>query len=424
MRIFVFFMLFWALSPSINAQPALDDMPIVDSIHADYIQGVRFYNTESEITMPVLNLGSGRLVCTFDDHFGEFIDYYYTIKHCDKDWNFTKRIEVSDYLEGPEELQIEKFAASVNTVRHYVNYEFVFPNQDIQLRWSGNYILVVYDDEGSIVITRRFYVVDNTLPILVENTRPFGAGTFSTHQAYNVRLNIEEMNIRNPMQELYVQAFQNRLNERLTPFMQPSFIQGKYVIFNPMEQVIFPGYKEYRFFDLRTVLQPGENVNSIEISRTRATVLLDLDKRREEKSHFSTKESNGAFILRNFDLPRSNAKISSEYPDVIFTLKSDSPVNGDVYLIGEFNDFKRDPRFLMEYIPNQGIYNLEVPLKQGFYNYMYAVDTGEKDLDITVLEGSSFETENEYYFFCYYRPVGTDYDQLVGHVIYHQNSRF
>lgn len=226
------------------------------------------------------------------------------------------------------------------------------------------------------------------------------------------------------MQELYVQAFQNRLNERLTPFMQPSFIQGKYVIFNPMEQVIFPGYKEYRFFDLRTVLQPGENVNTIEISRTRATVLLDLDKRREEKSHFSTKESNGAYILRNFDLPRSNARISSEYPDVIFTLKSDFPVNGDVYLIGEFNDFKRDPRFLMEYIPNQGIYNLEVPLKQGFYNYMYAVDTGEKDLDITVLEGSSFETENEYYFFCYYRPVGTDYDQLVGHVIYHQNSRF
>ena len=54
-------------------------------------------------------------------------------------------------------------------------------------------------------------------------------------------------------------------------------------------------------------------------------------------------------------------------------------------------------------------------LKQGYYNYYYAVvpkETNEIDLDR--LEGNSQETENEYTILVYYRPFGTRYDQLVG----------
>ena len=412
------FIAFWA-----TAQPDLTGLALVDSIRTDYIHTVEFRNTGSEISLPILKLKSGSLICEFDDSYGEYIDYYYTIKHCDKDWNFTKNIEVSDYMDGPEELEIENFASSISTQLNYTHYSFSFPNRDISLRWSGNYMLFVYDSDGTVVITRRFYVYDQQAPIFPDDVRPNGSGTFNTHQAFKVTLGIDQLNPANPIQELYLTAFQNRLNERNTAFIQPSFVAGKEAQFNLMEQISFQGYKEYRFFDTRNVLQAGENVKHIDISNTHIFVLLELDKKRNLKPYYFRKEINGGYVLRNFDRRNTDKSVTSEYPHVLFNLTSSSPEDGDVYVLGEFNDFKAHPDFRMEYIEREGIYSLEVPMKQGFYNYYYALQKRDGNLDIEELEGSSFETENEYHFMCYYRPRGSEYDQLVGYALFHLNNR-
>ena len=54
-------------------------------------------------------------------------------------------------------------------------------------------------------------------------------------------------------------------------------------------------------------------------------------------------------------------------------------------------------------------------LKQGFYNYQFAFvhDNVPKVVDLTEIEGDSYETENEYHILVYYRPFGSRYDQLV-----------
>ena len=66
----------------------------------------------------------------------------------------------------------------------------------------------------------------------------------------------------------------------------------------------------------------------------------------------------------------------------------------------------------MEYLPEEQIYNLEVPLKQGYYNYLYGVDRGE-DLEIMPLEGSSYKTENEYHYLVYFRKRFGEYDRII-----------
>jgi len=56
-------------------------------------------------------------------------------------------------------------------------------------------------------------------------------------------------------------------------------------------------------------------------------------------------------------------------------------------------------------------------LKNGYYNYEYVyVPQGSKKADAANLEGSHFETENEYQIFAYYHDLSSRYDRLVGFV--------
>ena len=53
-------------------------------------------------------------------------------------------------------------------------------------------------------------------------------------------------------------------------------------------------------------------------------------------------------------------------------------------------------------------------IKQGRYNYQYVyVPYGSKEIDATYIEGSHYETHNQYTIFVYFREEGTSYDKLI-----------
>ena len=54
-------------------------------------------------------------------------------------------------------------------------------------------------------------------------------------------------------------------------------------------------------------------------------------------------------------------------------------------------------------------------LKQGYYNYTYAVMDRQGRYDLSTVDGDWYETENEYQFMIYYRPFGSRYDQLISY---------
>jgi len=68
----------------------------------------------------------------------------------------------------------------------------------------------------------------------------------------------------------------------------------------------------------------------------------------------------------------------------------------------------------MQYDYIEKAYKASPYLKQGYYNYQYIfLPDGEKEGDALTIEGSHFETQNNYYIFVYHRPQGTVYDQLI-----------
>jgi hypothetical protein len=69
----------------------------------------------------------------------------------------------------------------------------------------------------------------------------------------------------------------------------------------------------------------------------------------------------------------------------------------------------------MTYNASQGMYICSIPFKQGYYEYMYAVRSKQDgSADVSVIEGSYYETENDYTILMYYRDIGNDFDQLIG----------
>ena len=53
-------------------------------------------------------------------------------------------------------------------------------------------------------------------------------------------------------------------------------------------------------------------------------------------------------------------------------------------------------------------------IKQGFYNYTYVLVNKEGQINNHKIEGSFFQTENDYTVIVYYRKFGDRYDQVIG----------
>ena len=68
----------------------------------------------------------------------------------------------------------------------------------------------------------------------------------------------------------------------------------------------------------------------------------------------------------------------------------------------------------MQYDENKHAYTASIYLKQGYYNYAYAfLPNGSNRGDLSLTEGSHWETENQYEIMVYLRQPGDFYDQLV-----------
>ena len=203
-RFFSLLILF-LFSLGLYAQPDVSELRAVDTIYKDYIKTIEFYNNSEELSMPIVNREQGSMHVGFDDHYGQYIDYYYSVVHCDRNWNFTENVEFADFLNGQQEIQVESFGSAISTIKNYTHYDFDFPNEDLSFNWSGNYLLVVYDADYTVAFTRRFYVVDEIVTFInPAYTRPNGVGEFYSHQSFNFQLGIGQLDPINPLNEIFV----------------------------------------------------------------------------------------------------------------------------------------------------------------------------------------------------------------------------
>jgi hypothetical protein len=397
-----------------------------NAVFREEIKTMLMYRDGFELSNPVYEMGEETpLVFKFDDLSGEVKDYYYTVIHCDADWN-ESFIPQSDYIDGFSEYPADDFARSFNTTFDYINYRIYLPNENMDFKISGNYALVVYENgnKEDIVLSKRFYVAEPLVNVEGTVRRATLDAFRGENQEVDFTIFHENLPINNPQHEVKVVVMQNNRWDNAIRDLKPLFIRDRALIYDYNRENVFVAGNEFRYFDNRTNRVNGENVLATDFHRPYFHKTLMTDEVRANRRYFEYEEMNGKYVVESQDREVEDYDTECDYNFVHFSLPLESILlGGSVNVFGALNYWNANKSNEMTWNFDTSAYELTLLLKQGYYNYMYVyVPQGSAVADHKNLEGSFWQTENDYQIFVYYREMAGRYDRLVG---YRQlNSKF
>jgi hypothetical protein len=387
-----------------------------NKIYLPNIKTLSFSNSNKEQSLPIILLNTSEtLTLSFDDLLGGTQNYWYTVEHCNANWQSSK-ISSIDYLDGLNDDRLINYRYSTNTTRKYTHYELTLPNTQIKPKIGGNYLLKVYLD-GDIkkpVISQRFYIVDSQFGVSAEITNSFQVADRNSKQKINFTIN-HTIPIPNPYQDIKAIVMQNFNSNTAQLNTKPAFVRPNQLVYNDLNTNDFWGGNEFRKFDTRSLRFKGDNVKDIYRDNESVNVMLFQDAPRNTSAFANQFDENGNFFIRNTD--GRDDKTEAEYTGVLFTLNAAAPsANGEAYVIGRFNNYTLSKENKLLYDAGRKQFYGNILLKQGLYDYEYAwLDKGTNTVDTKPFEGAFFQTENSYQILVYYRRPGARWETLVGY---------
>ncbi len=393
-----------------------------DFVYKNNIKTILLNQRVFDFSPPMIRLNSNdKLVLRFDDLEGGHQNYYYTIIHCDAKWR-PSDMHPHQYIEGFYDDRISDFNSSFNTQVEFTHYKLEFPNENMQPKKTGNYIFKVFkdNDRNNIVLTKRFMVYEQNVTISADVFQAREVSLRNFKQEISFSINTNEHVINNPYNEITVVIKQNSRWDNLIYDLEPKSVSNNVISYDYNSEILFYGGNEFRYFDTKSLKQTTSRIDDIIREPRKRKVILRKDQRRAGQRYVFEHDINGKFFIQN---ERGHDQhLESDYAKVLFTLDMPSPlVDGNIYLGGEFTNWKYDDNSRMHYNYNKKAYQKTLLLKQGYYNYIYMfLEDGEEHTDITRIEGTHSETENQYTILVYHRPIGSYSDNLVG--IKHLNT--
>lgn len=375
----------------------------------DFIKSIQFKGTEYAGQFPLVGLNE-TFTLSFDDLLALDNDYYFRIKHFNRDWT-PSELFTNQYLTGYDNLRIDTYQSSFSTLQRYTHYSLSLPNERTQFKVSGNYMLEVYNSDDELVFSRKFLVYEDRVQVQAGTYPARDLSNFASHQ--NIQFTVTPLNfsIRNPQEDLNVLLLQNDQWDTAFFSPPPQFNTGNSYVYRYDSQTQFEGGNEFLYFDSKDIRVATPNISYVNREEVYQHYLyLDVPREREAYTYFP--DINGDFSINT--LQGSNPDIEADYSVVYFSLAKQYELNDEeIFIYGKFNNYALTDENKMIYNPSLEVYEGILFLKQGFYNYKY-VSRLDGILDKNKLSGNHASTENNYLILVYHRAIGALYDALVG----------
>lgn len=388
---------------------------IYDNFYAPSIKSVKTYRTGRDLNNPIAELNSNESITVeFDDLSEETTSFDYTIIHCAYSWERSDLIFM-DYCDGFEYNRVEDFHSSVGTTASYVHYALTFPNSNIKLKLSGNYVVQVVDsyDHSKIILQQRFMVVEPILSMKALVRQPLVQDLLKTSQQVELEVNYSPLGNIDPNNDIVTVICQNNQTDNSLVGIHPTYISSGNIRYTAPSALIFDGCNEYRNLDLKSFYYQTSKIQQIKSYGGEFHVSLAPDKDNCNGDYIENPDLNGKFIIKRDD--SNDSQTEAEYSWVYFSLLTQRQDSSDVYLYGEMTGYTIDPAYKLNFNYRNGGYELRAQLKQGYYNYRYVtVNKSTGTISHAQLEGNHFETENSYQVTVYYKSPGIRYWRLVG----------
>lgn len=387
-----------------------------DQTYLNNIKTVEMYRSGWRLSPPMRNLrDTSSLILEFDDLADETTHYTYTLIHCSAGWEPSDLVN-TEYLSGLPENEIRDYRFSRNALQNYKHYRLSLPNDDVQPKLPGNYVLYVYKnyDQDQPVLTRRFFIVDPLVQIIPDVHRTDNVKYLATTQEVDFTINYQQLQAEDPKRNFKVTVCQNLNWVTAISDLLPKYIQPGELIYNFEEENLFQGGSEFLHFDTKSLKYNSDRVREIRFERPLKHVFLLPDRPKAFSSYEYQEDINGKYLVKWDDAFDSDTE--ADYVMVHFMLNtSDSIPDTDVFLFGALTSWKLRADNKCTYNPVNQSYEIDLLLKQGYYNYAYTTrHRSDQKVDLTEIDGNHFETENDYYIFVYYRDIRERFDRLVG----------
>ena len=226
-----------------------------NKIHDDSIYTSQLHIEGDPLSYPIIYLNSEtKMKLSFDDFSKELQEYYYTIIHCDANWNDSELMQ-SEYIDGFFEQRIEDYEFSFNTVQEYTHYSLVFPDKNLKPILSGNYIILVYKNNNpdNIALTKRFMILDNKVNIEASINRSMIIEERNHRQQVKFTIDHTNLVISNPYSDVKVLIKQNNREDNHIENLIPEFVKKDKLVYNFLDNNIFYANNEFRNFDIKSI---------------------------------------------------------------------------------------------------------------------------------------------------------------------------
>ena len=381
----------------------------------DEVRSIQLY-ADGESALPVLPMQSERhLTLEFDimqSHGRPLSVYFY---HANREWELD--LTSAETLTSFHRDDLFDYHLSRNTQIQYTHYTYTFPNRNIDFRISGNYILRITEQgrEDDVLFERPFFVTENIAAVrmllesvLVESRSfPFIQPVLTFTPPDALRGNVFDYNVcflRNG------QFWRTRCSNKPSLTQQPNLL-----FYLEPEEAFAPEEGDY-YVDLSN-LALGHRVERIDRMATPFEVLLVPDYARFPGSG-AEPLLNGQAILSSADRFTGEADTEAEYASVVFRYvpPNEKPLPADVFITGSFNGWNLDLANKLTWQPAVGIYEGQVLLKQGQYEYRY---TSPDPQVRSQIRARLPRPDNLYTAFVYFSDISLNTDRLLAfqHVI-------
>ncbi|RPI04256.1 MAG: DUF5103 domain-containing protein [Ignavibacteriae bacterium] len=373
---------------------------IAQTIYSERIKGIRV-NGSDQANFPIVLLDSHPVTILFDIDGTRPENYRIKIFHCDKDWHVTPSTFINDEFRNYTTVQLP-FEEVPNGVKYFRwTYSFTIPGITGMeaLPYSGNYKVEIWNEEMTELLAEgKIFAVEKIEDSVLTISNRYLQSEISPRNQVNKAVlsfavpPFQADNV-NPFYANYVKTvdiYRNRELERSNRIdadarTTNTFIDGigtnsfKFMIDN-----LQPG-NEYRRIDLRDadLYPPFEMLrprNGADMSRWMWQGNMDED---------------GTSVLA----------MGSRYADYVqFQFELGIPegqTDKGIYVVGDFNGWKVDEKWRLQYDDGMKHYKLLCRLRRGAYDYQYVLNGN----DWISLEGNDWRTTNVYTAFLYYHDV-------------------
>ena len=332
----------------------------------------------------------------------------------------------SEYLKGFPTADITDYAHSVNTTREYTHYRFLFPNEDMCLTKSGAYRLTVYEDgdPDKRVAEVDFCVVEPLVQMETKVRANTDIELNGRYQQIDIDVNVgrqhSSVSYQQPSEFKLIVTQNNRADNSVL-LTQPTFVEPHRLRYINNKALIFEGGNEYHHFDAFSCFYSGTGIDRVFHENGDYQVVLFPD-HVTHGQYIHEFDSDGRFLV-NAERT-SDSDTEAEYMWVHWTLPMEKPFfDGALYVGGDFFNNQLSLRNRMQYDGDAKCYWLTALVKQGGYDYQYVFVPKESHQPSAVsyqkttsqrVDGSYWQTENEYTVYVFWRPFGARYDRLVG----------